>query len=331
MAEARDDAGNVGTGSVTITVSNPIPPAPDTTPPTVTISTPAGGAVVSSEVTVSADAFDDTGVAGVQFLFDGGSLGSEDIVPPYEVTWNSTTASNGSHQLTARARDHAGNVAVAEAITVTVSNATSDLVAAYNFDEGSGTTVVDRSGHGNNGTISGATWAAGRSGGALRFDGINDLVTIADAASLDLTSGMTLMAWVNPTAASGWRTVLLKETTGELAYGLYASEPAGRPSSWVRSGNTSHTAAGTAPVPTNTWTHLAATFDGAMLRIYVNGTPIGTSTVGTSVTTTALPLRIGGNLVWAEWFAGLIDDVRVYNRPLSGSEIQAAMPTPVLP
>ena len=77
----------------------------------------------------------------------------------------------------------------------------SGLSAAYGFNAGSGTTAVDASGNGHTGTISGATWtAAGKFGGALSFDGTNDWVTVADAAALDLTTGMTLMAWVYPTA-----------------------------------------------------------------------------------------------------------------------------------
>src|SRR5436189_3739506 len=66
------------------------------------------------------------------------------------------------------------------------------LVAAYNFDEGSGLMVNDLSGNGNNGTITGATFTAGKFGGGLSFDGISNWVTVNDATSLDLTSGMTL-------------------------------------------------------------------------------------------------------------------------------------------
>ena len=69
-------------------------------------------------------------------------------------------------------------------------------VAAYGFDEGSGTVFGDSSGNNNAGSIAGATWAAGRSGTALSFDGINDIATVPDSASLDLTTGMTLEAWV---------------------------------------------------------------------------------------------------------------------------------------
>src|SRR5262245_10814431 len=65
------------------------------------------------------------------------------------------------------------------------------LVAAYGFEEGAGGTTADASGNGLSGTISGAQWARGRFGNALRFDGQDDWVTVADAAALHLTTGMT--------------------------------------------------------------------------------------------------------------------------------------------
>ena len=77
------------------------------------------------------------------------------------------------------------------------------LVAAYAFDEASGTTVTDTSGRANTGTITGATRMAGHSGSALSFNGTNNSVSVPDSSSLDLTSAMTLEAWVNPTIAIG--------------------------------------------------------------------------------------------------------------------------------
>ena len=68
-------------------------------------------------------------------------------------------------------------------------------------------------GSGNQGLLSGPVWtSSGKNGGALSFDGVNDLVTIADSATLDLTTGLTLEAWVNPTALDGWKAVIAKET-----------------------------------------------------------------------------------------------------------------------
>src|SRR6185503_15079984 len=86
------------------------------------------------------------------------------------------------------------------------------LVAAYTFNEGTGSTLTDISGNGNNGTISGASWTtSGKFGNALLFTGPNTKVTIPDAASLRLTTGMTLEAWVFPTVTpTGWQSVVVK-------------------------------------------------------------------------------------------------------------------------
>jgi hypothetical protein len=97
------------------------------TPPTVSITAPANGATVSGiAVTVSANVSDNVGVSGVQFKLDGpnaiNNLGAEDTTSPYSVTWNSTTASNGTHTLTTVARDAAGNATPSAAVTVTVNN-----------------------------------------------------------------------------------------------------------------------------------------------------------------------------------------------------------------
>src|SRR5213076_1652621 len=103
-ARARDAAGNATTSStVTVTVFN------DTSPPTVSITSPTSASTVSGSITVTASASDNVGVAGVQFKLDGANLGGEDTSSPYSVSWNTAGASNGSHTLTARARDAAGN------------------------------------------------------------------------------------------------------------------------------------------------------------------------------------------------------------------------------
>jgi|GEM_PF-2298707 len=117
-AIARDAAGNKSTATVSVTVNNPIP---DTTPPTVSITSPATAATVSGTISVTATASDNVGVAGVQFQLDGVTLGAEDTLSPYNISWNTTTASNGAHTLSAIARDAAGNKTTATA-SVTVSN-----------------------------------------------------------------------------------------------------------------------------------------------------------------------------------------------------------------
>jgi hypothetical protein len=95
----------------------------DRTEPSVSIATPTNGSTVAGGVTVSANAADNVGVAGVQFQLDGASLGAEDTVPPYSVSWNTTTAADGSRTITAVARDAGGHRTTSAAVSVTVANA----------------------------------------------------------------------------------------------------------------------------------------------------------------------------------------------------------------
>ena len=326
-ARARDAAGNTALATnVSVTVNN----TPDSAPPTVSITTPASGATLTGTTTVTVNASDNVAVAGVTFLVDNVQTGAEDTVAPFSWSWNTASVPNGSHTLTARARDGAGNTATSAAVTVTVTNTAPPpigLVAAYSFDEGTGSTVGDSSGQGNVGTISGATWTtAGKYGKALTFNGSSNWVTVADANSLDLTTGMTLEAWVNPTAVSGYQEAVLKEATGDLAYALYANNgtPA-MPAGVMSIGTAQRTAPGTSAIAVNVWTHIATTFDGATLRMFVNGVQTGTASLSGSINVTTGALRIGGNAIWGEYFSGRIDEVRVYNRALTAAEIAADM------
>ena len=206
------------------------------------------------------------------------------------------------------------------------------LVASYGFIEGSGSTTADTSGNSNTGTISAATWTtSGKYGNALSFNGTSSRVNINDASSLDLSTGMTLEAWVYPTSSTGWRTVLLKEIPGDLSYGIYAFDDASRPVAYIYVGGSEISAQGTASIPLNTWTHLATTYDGATLRLFVNGSQVGSRAISGAISVSTSPLRIGGNAIWGEYFSGRIDEVRIYNRALTQTEIQTDMNTSISP
>ena len=209
------------------------------------------------------------------------------------------------------------------------------LAAAYAFNEGSGPSAADISGNNLNGTLSGAAWTTqGKFGGALSFDGVNDWVTVPDAAVLDLTTGMTVEAWVYPTAGGSgpvWRNVVIKERSGGEVYNLYSANGSNVPVVYViRAAQTNppQDATGTVALALNVWTHLAATYDGATLRLHVNGVQVGSRAVSGALLTSTGVLRIGGNSVWGEYFEGRIDEVRVYNRALTITEIQSDMATP---
>ena len=233
---ARDAAGNVGTTTLTVVY--------DPTRPSISITAPGSGAIVSGTTTVTATVTDNIAVAGVQFLLDGIALGAERTTPPFSTSWTTGTVANGSHALSARARDAAGNTAVAASVPVTVSNSApasappppSGLVAAYSFNQGTGTTVTDASGKNNTATLgSGVSWTTqGRFGSALAFNGTG-FVTVPAAASLNLTTGMTLEAWVFPTAAGAgvWRNVIIKEDASREVYNLYSNTDTSAPSTWA--------------------------------------------------------------------------------------------------
>jgi hypothetical protein len=103
----------------------------DTIPPTISITAPANGATVSGPVAVSANATDNVAVTSVQFFLDGANLGLPLAAAPYSVSWDSTSTANGTHTLTAQAKDAAGNVGNAVAVSVTVSNTTSTTLQDF--------------------------------------------------------------------------------------------------------------------------------------------------------------------------------------------------------
>jgi hydrogenase maturation factor HypE len=436
-AVARDAAGNARTSAaVTVTVSNT---TSDTTKPTVSITSPAAGASVAASATLTANAADNVAVAGVQFKVDGANIGTEDLSAPYSVVWNSTSVANGTRVLTAFARDAAGNWHTSAGVSVVVSNdsatptvvsvspgngasnvprgtavtavfsepmdpssvssstfelrtaagvllgaavtydsaartarlipsvllsagatftatikggtggvrdlagnaATSTTtwsfsvsaqtstgpVAVYGFDEGVGSILNDLSGNQLHGTVLGATWQSGRFGKSLQFDGVNDSASIPANTLLDASAAVTIEAWVYPTAFAGWNTVVFKEASGAHTYALYAAGDG------LGAGGHMQLAADqkahqTATLPLGQWSHLATTYDGQTVRLFVNAVQVASVAASGPVAVSNGALRIGGNNVWGEYFTGRIDEVRLYRRALGAAEIAADMGTP---
>jgi len=223
-------------------------------------------------------------------------------------------------------------IGVAELVSAAAStSAATGLVAAYGFDEGSGTTVTDASGNGNTGKITNATWtASGKYGKALRFNGANALVTVPDKASLHLSRAMTLEAWVNPSVVdASWRDVIYK---GNDNFYLEATSTNGSvPDAGVIAGGSYADAFAASALPASTWSFLTETYDGSALRLYVNGTQVASTAHTGAIATSTNPLQIGGDSIYGQNFTGLIDEVRVYNVALTAAQIQADQATPVNP
>ena len=204
-------------------------------------------------------------------------------------------------------------------------------VAAWSFDDGAGP-LARASVGALDGAITGATWTTqARHGKALAFNGVDNVVTVASASALNLSAGMTIEAWVYPTTLTGARSVSVKEGLNDLAYGLYASDLASRPQGVVNLGTGALGAAGGVALQANGWSHLATTYDGSTVRLFVNGTQAVALAAAGSLVQTSGSLRIGGNSLFGEWFQGVIDDVRIYDRALAVAEIQTDMATAVPP
>jgi hypothetical protein len=334
LVTAQDAVGNVSAPSNQASGTS----AADSIPPTVAMSSPTSGATVSGTVAVAANASDNVAVASVQLVLDNVNYGSPITTSPYSFSWNSSTVANGTHTWAAIATDTSGNTATSATVSFTVSNTSlPGLVASYSLDEGTGTTVNDSSTTNNKGTLSNATWTTGHFGNALKFTGAtNSNVTINNSSSLGLTTGLTLEAWVNPSSLAspdaGWCAAVAKDhlnSGNDVAYALYAANGTDTPPALhLLIGSSDVGLQGSSVLPLNTWTFLTGTYDGANMRLYVNGTLVATKAkTGNIVTTTDL-LHIGGD--WSgEMFTGMIDNVRIYNRALSASEIQSDMSTPI--
>ena len=165
--KSRDAAGNLATSQ---DFSFTTPAAGDTTPPTVSVTSPTAGASVKGKIRVAASASDNVGVVGVQFQLDGKNLGSEDTTAGYSVVWNTSNATQGYHTLTAIARDQAGNRTTSASVTVVVGAVTADTIApTVSISSPAGGTTVSA-------TVSVAASAGdnvGVAGVQFKLDGVN--------------------------------------------------------------------------------------------------------------------------------------------------------------
>jgi len=198
------------------------------------------------------------------------------------------------------------------------------LVGYWSFEDGTSTKATDFSGKGNTGTLTnGPTWTGGKLGKSLSFDGNDDYVDAVDDP-FDLTD-LTLSAWVKTSQTSDGF-IFGKGTTADYQYGLYNNFGASKKAVfvvWTTAGGSYLMASSTNAISTNQWVHLAATVSGTTAKLYVNGTLEETDSnpVATRDISGIASFSIGRRGDTTDPFSGLLDEVRVYNRALSSTEV----------
>jgi len=213
----------------------------------------------------------------------------------------------------------------------TVGASPGSIVGLWHLDEGTGTNASDSSGNNNGGTIYGATWAGsgnGMFGDALSFDGTDDYVEVADSSSLDLTGSITVEGWINLTSFSQPATVAAKwkDTGGTNGRGyLLTVATDGTPRFYISTDGSNYPRATGSALSLNTWYHLAGTYDGTSIKLYVNGTLVATTPQAGAMFLNSEPLLIGANDGYGgtarKFTNGVIDEVRIWDRALTITEI----------
>jgi Concanavalin A-like lectin/glucanases superfamily/Bacterial Ig domain len=224
-----------------------------------------------------------------------------------------------------------------------VVNTESVLVSHWELDEGKGTTTIDSIDGGSGTLLNGAAWTAGHSGSAVDMDGVDDYIALP---ALEVTSSaLTLVAWVRMSSfPSGvnQRFISKADDNNQRTYWELGHSNDGQNNRLLYSlrtgGQTTTLAASTGSLPLNTWFHAAATYDGTRMRLYLNGTEVGSIAKSGSLSRgTNIPVNIGRSPSGTDYLRGAIDDVRIYTSTLTQAEIAAlagsgsGSPTPPAP
>ncbi len=197
----------------------------------------------------------------------------------------------------------------------------SDLVAHWKDDEGAGPTALD-SAEDHDGTLTGSRWTCGAEQGALLFDGTDDQVRVPHDAALSLTDELTLAAWVLPMELGGYRIALSKGTASNLQNYWLGARDQGLTFGFYDGAYREFTVA--LGLQTGRWYHVAATFHDAsdQVRVYLDGAQVLAATTTRVPSANTEDLYIGRSQ-FGEYWAGKLDDVRIYKRALGAAEIAA--------
>ncbi|MDO8469698.1 MAG: DUF2341 domain-containing protein [bacterium] len=207
-----------------------------------------------------------------------------------------------------------------------------NYVLVHHHEEQNAATTTDSTSKGNNGTSTGTgiptATTTGKINGTIDFDGTTDLIDVQDSNSLDLTTNVTLSAWVNPTTLANtvMRVAGKIHTSCSSPYDAYSLGKTDATNNWtfdVGIDGTRYRIASPATITTNAWTYLTGVYDGVNMRIYENGVLSNSVGQAGNIGINTAPFRIGRDSCGgsAAYFPGRIDEIRLSSTTRSAAWI----------
>lgn len=253
-----------------------------------------------------------------------------------QLTGTTTDDASGVERVVATLLD-ANGVAVAGP---QLARSTSGGVLHLHLDEPGGSTLFDDvTSYDNDGTCSGGACPTagqpGYAGLAVDFGGTEDYIDLGNPAHLNFEGQITLAAWIKPRASDGYRSILTHgQDVSEGKQVFFHINGEKYQVGYWDNGDTARASYDVPPEDLDTWVHLAGTYDGAAWRLYRNGVLVDEQASSTGAILVSRSWFVGArdrSTGTDRFFDGLIDDVRIYNRALSGVEVGALFSTPTVP
>lgn len=266
-------------------------------------------------------------IAGVYPLTEGVRFSNPSSSSTLDIAFSKVTGALSGNQIVSIVDGGADNL-VGDVILSSLGGITQRFetgVSGYwHLDESTSSVVYDASGSGNTGTLVNASWASGsncRAGSCLSFSGSNSYMNASSSESLSPQSAITISLWIKLNAIPSGTYNEIVQKYG--AYGLKIDAVTSKVIGYVWGAPENHYS--TTALTTGTWYHIAMTFDGSVHKIYVNGVNENSENDARSIPVSSNPLRVAGreSAGAGEYINGILDEIRIYNRALSASEIKA--------
>lgn len=243
-------------------------------------------------------------------------------------SWNNVTSAKRNFESNIVFLVSSGGGLTARSVLASAATEASSLIAHWKMDQTSGSTILDSSTDNNNGlsypnntaTIQGSpTWVTGVRSNAISLNGTTDYAVGLNSTNLDVQNQITLAAWIKP-SQSGTQRIIHKVNSGD-GFSLFLSGLGYVSVRFNNDDNLRVNSSANYPTSGTEWMHVAATYDGATIKLYTNGTNVNSKASTFFIERADKAVSIGATSTGTDRFKGALDDLRIYNRALSAEEV----------